>query len=167
MSIRRHTSPPQPRLRPKVLLVLTVLAGLLGMHGVGNASPLPSAHPTTHSAHQLGTAGPEGCHGIPAARGEAKSHTKGHTTGHAAAPSKGHGGRLGDGHGDSPGGGHGSHADPTCASGAIPGSPASPVLAASLTGQADTVARPTGRAAPEAAGARAPPTLAQLQILRI
>ncbi|MYQ49193.1 hypothetical protein GTW40_29950 [Streptomyces sp. SID4985] len=65
------------------------------------------------------------------------------------------------------GSGHAHHADATCASGAVPGGPelalpASPDVIAPVTG-ALSPARPAS--APD--GARAPPSLAELQLLRI
>lgn len=69
----------------------------------------------------------------------------------------------GDGHC----GGHAHHADPTCASGAVPGGPQPPALLAdpSTAPVPAHLARSRAVAAPE--GARAPPSLAQLQLLRI
>ncbi|UXY26158.1 DUF6153 family protein [Streptomyces sp. HUAS TT20] len=70
----------------------------------------------------------------------------------------------GDGH---CGGHHLKHADATCASGAVSGGPALPVLVP------DPVAAPVradsmrSRAAAAPDGARAPPSLAELQLLRI
>ncbi|MEW2257196.1 DUF6153 family protein [Streptomyces sp. NPDC047869] len=65
------------------------------------------------------------------------------------------------------GGGHLHHADPSCASGAVKDGPQPPVLVPGPV----TVRPPAGArrslvaAAPD--GARAPPTLAELQLLRI
>ncbi|WP_018563874.1 MULTISPECIES: DUF6153 family protein [unclassified Streptomyces] len=63
--------------------------------------------------------------------------------------------------------GHPQHADPTCASAAVTGSPtltAPAALPACLAGELEhaTLAAPSGPA-----GGRAPPSLAQLQLLRI
>ncbi|MEV7319659.1 DUF6153 family protein [Streptomyces sp. NPDC093970] len=69
-----------------------------------------------------------------------------------------------DGHG---GGDHAHHADATCASGAVSGGPELPAPAPDAV-SAPAAARPAGSrpaAAPE--GARAPPDLAELQLLRI
>ncbi|MFG2602083.1 DUF6153 family protein [Streptomyces sp. NPDC048514] len=69
----------------------------------------------------------------------------------------------GDGHcGDHP-----HHADPTCASGAVTGGPQPPALLADpVTGPVPAhLARSRAAEAPE--GARGPPSLAQLQLLRI
>jgi hypothetical protein len=65
------------------------------------------------------------------------------------------------------GGGHVQHADVTCASGAVGGGPVVPALVADPvpTGVRQDVVR--DRAAVEQDGARAPPSLAELQLLRI
>ncbi|MFF0018006.1 DUF6153 family protein [Streptomyces sp. NPDC005374] len=65
------------------------------------------------------------------------------------------------------GGGHLRHADSTCASGAVTGGPALPALVPdpmALPVRADTVCS-YAAGAPD--GARAPPSLAELQLLRI
>lgn len=70
----------------------------------------------------------------------------------------------GDGH---CGGGHVQHADQTCASGAVSGGPSLPALVAdpmAVPVRPDTVC-PYAGTAPD--GARAPPDLAELQLLRI
>ncbi|MFF1543487.1 DUF6153 family protein [Streptomyces sp. NPDC058291] len=65
------------------------------------------------------------------------------------------------------GGGHLQHADPTCAAAAVSGAPALPALVP------DPVTAPVPADAPRLCpadapdGARAPPTLAELQLLRI
>ena len=69
-------------------------------------------------------------------------------------------------HGGVTGGGHAQHADPTCASGAVGAGPVLPGLLPDPDGSAvhgDLFGRSTA-AAPE--GGRAPPSLAELQILR-
>ncbi|WP_371668356.1 DUF6153 family protein [Streptomyces sp. NBC_00289] len=76
-----------------------------------------------------------------------------------------HDGCAGDG-GDC-GGGHLHHADPTCVAAAVGGAPALPALAPDpvpVPAHADTV-RSYAVEAPD--GARAPPSLAELQLLRI
>jgi hypothetical protein len=68
---------------------------------------------------------------------------------------------------DGCGSGHLHHADATCASGAVSGGPALPALgpdpAAGAVGTADLCAQ----TASALEGARAPPSLAELQLLRI
>ncbi|MEU5281281.1 DUF6153 family protein [Streptomyces asoensis] len=71
------------------------------------------------------------------------------------------------GHGGDCGGGHARHADATCAAAALSGTPAPPVLlpdALAVPARADTVG---SRASGAPDGARAPPSLAELQLLRI
>ncbi|WP_416984572.1 DUF6153 family protein [Streptomyces sp. T028] len=65
------------------------------------------------------------------------------------------------------GGGHARHADSTCASAAVSGGPVLPGLAADPAPVAvsDEIPCPYAAAAPD--GARAPPSLAELQLLRI
>lgn len=69
-------------------------------------------------------------------------------------------------HGGAAGGGHARHADPTCASGAVGAGPVLPALAPDPSGTAvvDGLDGRSVAAAPE--GGRAPPSLAELQILR-
>ncbi|MFG2352787.1 DUF6153 family protein [Streptomyces sp. NPDC048521] len=133
MSSTRPHAPRPPRRRHRALLVLTVLAGLLGMHALA----------------------PGGGMGHP-------EHTR---TAHAAVAVSVHDDCPG---GDGHCGGHAlHHADPTCASGAVNGGPQPPALLP------DPVAAPVpahlarSRTATAPEGARAPPSLAELQLLRI
>ncbi|MFF3333399.1 DUF6153 family protein [Streptomyces sp. NPDC002888] len=71
------------------------------------------------------------------------------------------------GHGGDCGGGHLHHADPTCVAAAVSGAPALPALVADPVAvpiHADTVC---SYAAEAPDSARAPPSLAELQLLRI
>ncbi|MER6526464.1 DUF6153 family protein [Streptomyces sp. NPDC001508] len=126
----RHPCPPPRRWR--VLLVLGLLAGLLGMHALAPGGAVARPH-----------------HG-PAPRVTAAVATD------PDCPDDGH-----------CGGHHARHADPTCASGAVSRGPDLPALVPHPV----TAAVPAHRAgsypaaAPE--GARAPPSLAELQLLRI
>ncbi|MGW3204873.1 DUF6153 family protein [Streptomyces sp. NPDC001135] len=70
----------------------------------------------------------------------------------------------GDGH---CGGGHPHHADPTCASGAVNGGPQPPALVPDPVTAPAPVRSPGSGAATAPDGARAPPSLAELQLLRI
>lgn len=82
---------------------------------------------------------------------------------HMTAPAAVHG----DCAGDDCGGGHVHHADRTCASGALSGGPTLPALVAdpvAVPALSDTPCPYMGTA-PD--GARAPPSLAELQLLRI
>ncbi|MEU2065217.1 DUF6153 family protein [Streptomyces sp. NPDC013455] len=65
-------------------------------------------------------------------------------------------------------GGHGPHhADPTCASAAVGGGPQQPALAPDPVAVPAPAACPRSRPATAPDGARAPPDLAELQLLRI
>lgn len=65
------------------------------------------------------------------------------------------------------GGGRPRHADPTCASGAVNGGPELPALVPDPVAVAAPDRCPRSRAATGPEGARAPPSLAELQLLRI
>ncbi|MDC0770512.1 DUF6153 family protein [Streptomyces sp. HD] len=120
----------------RVLLLLGLLAGLFAMHGLGPGNTVTAA-----SAHH------------PHARTMTAAHMPA-TTDESVC------------HGGTTGGGHAQHADPTCASGAVGAGPALPALLPDPAGGAvsgDLDGRSVA-AAPE--GGRAPPSLAELQILR-
>nr|WSY49946.1 DUF6153 family protein [Streptomyces sp. NBC_00886] len=132
-----HPALPQLTLRNCGLLVAALLLGLLGMHGLG---PVPTVDPTPgHGAMATTVAMDE------------KVSTPGacdHDMGDC--------------------GSHMTHADATCASASVAGAPAVvPVL------QPDVAARagmPDGRTSVNGAGpegGRAPPSLSELQLLRI
>ncbi|WP_308405222.1 DUF6153 family protein [Streptomyces sp. B93] len=70
-------------------------------------------------------------------------------------------------HGSGGLGGHAHHADPTCASGALGAGPVLPLPAADAVGAVTSVDGPRGSFAVAPEGGRAPPTLAELQLLRI
>ncbi|MEH0577929.1 MULTISPECIES: DUF6153 family protein [Streptomyces] len=123
---------PAPVRRLRMLLVLGLLAGLLGMHAL---APVGAVH-----EH----AGPQ--------------HMK-------VAAASAHEGCPGDN--GNCGGGHLHHADPTCVAAAVSGAPALPAVVpdpVAVPVRADAV-RSCARTAPD--GARAPPSLAELQLLRI
>ncbi|MFD9288388.1 DUF6153 family protein [Streptomyces sp. NPDC060030] len=127
---------PQPTLRLRALLVLTVMVALVGMHGLASASPVPSGHTGSHAARPMVVA-------------DADSPYACHTDDCGSA------------------GRHASHADQICASGAIPGPAVIPALAASTPSGIATAAQPLTPVPYELAGGRAPPSLAELQLLRI
>ncbi|MEU3557955.1 DUF6153 family protein [Streptomyces fragilis] len=131
----------RPTGRLLALLVLAVLAGLFGMHALAPGGGLDRPH--------------TGSHGTAAAHGERVAHRAAETA--DAAAHQGHG----------QGSGHLSHADDTCAAAQaaspytpppLAGTPAAPSAAAP--------ARPLGVPA-SALPVRAPPDLAELQLLRI
>ncbi|WP_020133501.1 DUF6153 family protein [Streptomyces sp. 351MFTsu5.1] len=130
------SSPTQLRSRPplwRALLLLGLLTGLLGMHGLSPGGGLHS-HEAMRSAHAanvaVGVSLDQACH-------------------------------------DGCGSGHLHHADATCASGAVSGGPVLPALAPdpAFTVVGDNEACPDGFASQD--GARAPPSLSELQLLRI
>ncbi|WP_461010151.1 DUF6153 family protein [Streptomyces capparidis] len=130
---------PRPR-RPRSsgLLVLALLVGLIGMHGLSPAATAASEHRGGADVVMTGTVV------TPAQHDGCDEH------GHDC-----------DGHGGA------DHADQTCASGAVPGGPALPALLPALTRpviEPEAVRAPVVHA-PD--GGRAPPSLAELQLLRI
>ncbi|MYS91828.1 hypothetical protein SCNRRL3882_5600 [Streptomyces chartreusis NRRL 3882] len=135
---------PRPAVRRwHVVCVLGLLAGLLGMHGLAPGGGLPQQE------HMLQTR-------------TQQTHVQAVAYGHGQSGP--HGSEAQDGH---CGGGHVQHADATCASGAVGGGPVLPSLVAdpvSRCGPEDVV---RACAVVEPDGARAPPSLAELQLLRI
>ncbi|MGR8009339.1 DUF6153 family protein [Streptomyces hypolithicus] len=135
----------QPVLRVRALLVLGLLVGLLGMHGLAPGDPQPSGHHT-------------------AAIGAATAHGTAPGERVSVPDDCDHDRRDGGGGGCHDGA---AHADATCASGAVGAGPALPALTP-VPGCLAAAAEPllaAGYGTPD--GARAPPTLAELQILRI
>ncbi|MGC5041141.1 DUF6153 family protein [Streptomyces sp. DT190] len=126
---------PQPALRLRALLVLTVLVALVGMHGLTFASPAPSGHTGSHASRQMVA--------------DADQSYACHTDDCGSADR------------------HASHADQMCAAGAIPGPAVIPALAASVPSGIATAAQPLTPVPYQPAGERAPPSLAELQVLRI
>ncbi|MFF7161352.1 DUF6153 family protein [Streptomyces sp. NPDC008086] len=126
----------------RALLLLGLLAGLFGMHALAPGNAVAAG-----------------------------SHASRTTPHHAPAPVMGgHASAMTDEsvcHGSAPGGGgHAQHADPTCASSAVGAGPVLPALALDPAGAA--IAGDLDRRSVTAAteGGRAPPSLAELQILR-
>ncbi|GAA3495894.1 DUF6153 family protein [Streptomyces prasinosporus] len=70
-------------------------------------------------------------------------------------------------HGDGDGRGHAEHADATCSSGAVSAGPVLPAPTLDPTGQTAELAGSHLSMAAEPEGGRAPPSLAELQLLRI
>lgn len=133
----------RPAGRGLTLLVLAVLAGVLAMHGLG-PGPAPTSAPA--SGHVMVTAHEEAAQHVTAH--EAAQHMTGacsHTDG---------------------GAGHADHADATCAAAGVGASYAPPVLGAALDGGFVSAGLPGGAAGTPESG-RAPPDLAELQLLRI
>lgn len=131
--------------RACVLLVLAVLTGLVAMHGLGPAAPMPQHERAMSSVSNHGAemTGP-GQQAMHAADSACHPSAYGHD-----------GGR-----------GHLEHADATCVATGISGGPALDALAPSGVAGADS---PTDHGVRDGASAteRAPPSLSQLQLLRI
>ncbi|WP_437063215.1 DUF6153 family protein [Streptomyces sp. enrichment culture] len=121
----------------RALLLLGLLAGLLGMHALGPADAVSAGD---HSSHHSPSA-----------------------TAHAGRETAGDEFVC---HGDGSGG-HTRHADATCASGAIGAGPVVPMLMPDPLGAASPTDHLPGALAATPDGGRAPPTLAELQLLRI
>lgn len=133
-----------PRLRPLrarlVLLVLAVLTGLAAMHGPATAG-LPDEPPIQPAGHSMSTF--------------ASSADESHGSDSGACADCRHGA---DGHVD--------HADPACAAGGTSGAPVLPALAPS-TGAAAVDASAAAQRPADSLDSRAPPSLSELQLLRI
>ncbi|MFD8868872.1 DUF6153 family protein [Streptomyces sp. NPDC059590] len=146
--------PSPPAWRWRALLVLGVLAGLLGMHALG---PSGGLMPRTHER--------------PAATANAMNATTATTattTAMTAMTTVATSATAHSGCDGACGGSHLHHADPTCASPAVGGGPtlsAPPSAPVAVCGHDLTAAR-LGTA-PSPADGRAPPSLAELQLLRI
>ncbi|MFJ8134851.1 DUF6153 family protein [Streptomyces sp. NPDC096013] len=129
---------PHRSVRSYGLLVAALLLGLLGMHGLGPVLPLAD-HAPGHT--MVATA---------AAMGE-KASTPGACD-----------------HGSGDRGGHLAHADATCASASVGGTPAVvPVLQPDVAAHVEVPDGRTSEAGSGPDGGRAPPSLAELQLLRI
>ncbi|RSS38400.1 hypothetical protein EF912_34040 [Streptomyces sp. WAC07061] len=130
---------PSGRPRARLLLVLAVLIGIVGMHGLGpGALPPAAAHAAGHSAtagHP--SAGPCDCV-------------------HADGPDH-----------EGPSGGHAQHADPTCAASGTSGAPVLYAPAAASGGIPAGAEAPHGVVLGARACGRAPPSLSELQLLRV
>ncbi|AJE84583.1 hypothetical protein SLNWT_4207 [Streptomyces albus] len=147
-----------------MLLVLLVLAGLLAMHGL-------APHGVGGSAHS-GSSG----HAARATHSARAAH-EAHTTHTARAVHVAHVARVvpvaravnpcPQAEGADPGGGHARHADAACAASGTSKAPTGPVLVPA--GVQPVVVAPFAVRAERAVAApgRAPPSLAELQLLRI
>ncbi|MFF3203737.1 MULTISPECIES: DUF6153 family protein [unclassified Streptomyces] len=131
-----------PVWRWRALLVLGLLAGLLGMHAL---APGGTVHEHAVSRHMSA---------VPV-----------DTVSVGAVSVGAHDDCAGDG-GDC-GGGHLHHADPTCLAAAVSGAPALPALVPDPVRVPVRAESVCSYAAEAPDGARAPPSLAELQLLRI
>ncbi|WP_405652272.1 DUF6153 family protein [Streptomyces sp. NBC_00019] len=130
---------PQSVLRSCGLLVGALLLGLLAMHGLG---PVP--HAATAHGHDRTVASAGMGMGATVAKPTTCDHGGGDCQGHA------------------------KHADPTCASASVTGTPG--VAPALLPDVVACAGAPLARTSPDGSGpdgGRAPPSLSELQLLRI
>ncbi|NGO09030.1 hypothetical protein G5C60_15830 [Streptomyces sp. HC44] len=119
------------------MLVCALLLGLLGMHGLG---PVPEG--TAVSGHE-------------------RMVSVAYTDVMASMPGE-------CDHGEGGCSDHTDHADPTCASASVAGGPVvTPVLLSDVAACAGAVDVPASSAGSDPDGARAPPSLSELQVLRI
>ncbi|WP_258053979.1 DUF6153 family protein [Streptomyces sp. INR7] len=135
-------------LRSYLLLVMAVLAGVVAMHGLGaGAIAASAAAPGCSAAHETATT-----HGMPATGEHAMKHDPALR---ADEP-------VGDG-----GNGHPQHADATCAAAGTAGAPVLPSPAAAQSFSTAAPVLGSGIDFNGAVGGRAPPSLSELQLLRI
>ncbi|WP_395571592.1 DUF6153 family protein [Streptomyces sp. BK79] len=161
------TDPEQHVRRPPVrwcraVCLLGLLAGLLGMHGLAPGGGLGEHRSGHHSGHH--SAG----HPDPGAARSPSSPSSPSVLSVPSVPVTAGAAHAGCGQGDgSCGGGHLRHADAMCASGAVSDGPVlpAPVPDPVPTAACDAVVR--AYAADASGGGRAPPSLAELQLLRI
>ncbi|MFF9056168.1 DUF6153 family protein [Streptomyces erythrochromogenes] len=141
-NVTGHGTRMQPQSRPELrlgpLLALALLIGSLGMHGLGTAAALPATGVTVHMSHHVTAADPL----YPCGADE-------------------HQGPVRDA----------GHADRMCVSAALPGAPgiATPdttPLTGMPSGLVHAQPAPSLALNYEPAGGRAPPSLADLQVLR-
>lgn len=132
-----------PRTHPpfwwaRAFVVLGLLTGVLAMHGLGSGGGTTS---TSHHGH----------HGHQAQRTSMQAGPAEETVCHGTGSH----------------GGHTQHADVTCASGAVPAGHTFLALTSDPAGVPTPADRVGGSPARSPEGARAPPSLAELQLLRI
>ncbi|WP_328971484.1 DUF6153 family protein [Streptomyces sp. NBC_00239] len=136
MSRNEKPAKPQPLLRLSGLLVLGLLIGLLGMHGLGFA-PAAAQESTHGRSAEIGRA----------AAVLAESDECGHDCHGQHEPA--------------------DHADPTCASGAVAGPLVFPALVPTVIGHPLPAEGQITALSSGPDGGRAPPSLSELQLLRI
>ncbi|MCZ7457158.1 DUF6153 family protein [Streptomyces sp. WMMC940] len=150
---RRTTSRTRPAGRGLALLVLAVLAGVLGMHALAPAG-VPGSQARAHGAAT--TVHTSTVHTSPAHGQSAHAQS----VPEPSVPEAGPGCSHTDGGAD-----HLDHTDGTCAAAGV-GSPYAPPEPAAALGAPPSVATPNGAGRTPPDG-RAPPDLAELQLLRI
>ncbi|MFI1467753.1 DUF6153 family protein [Streptomyces wuyuanensis] len=175
---RRTTSHTRPAGRGLALLVLAVLAGVLGMHALAPTG-VPGAQARAHDTVATAHTSPVHASPVHAAPVQASPVHAAPVHGQSVPEPPAHGQSVpepsvpqpsvpeavpGCSHTDG-GADHLDHADGTCAAAGV-GSPYAPPEPAAALGAPPSVATPDG-AGPTPAGGRAPPDLAELQLLRI
>nr|WP_275406861.1 DUF6153 family protein [Streptomyces sp. SID12488] len=118
-----------------------MLAGVLAMHGLGPGGMSAGMADSAHHGHRAQASQPMSMRAGPAEESVC--------------------------HGMGSHGGHTQHADATCASGAVPAGHTFAALAPDPAGASDLAARADRSLPRSPEGARAPPSLAELQLLRI
>jgi len=136
-------APRQQRTHPRywwarAFVVLGLLVGVVAMHGLGPGGMSVAMADASHHARQAER--------MSMRAGPAEESVCHHMGSH---------------------GGHAEHADATCASGAVPAGPAFPALTPDRAGAPVPGARADRSLPRSPEGARAPPSLAELQLLRI
>ncbi|HYZ51951.1 MAG TPA: DUF6153 family protein [Streptosporangiaceae bacterium] len=135
MTLDEQGACPRPWLCGHMLLVLAVLAGLIGMHGLASMDPMAVGHEMSSVVRHAGA---------PQAAATAERHQDG------TSPD-----------------GHSGHIGPVCLSAAVPGPPVMPALTACLPGDEAVPAVLLAAEGTIPAGGRGPPSLAELQLLRV
>ncbi|MFG2029015.1 DUF6153 family protein [Streptomyces sp. NPDC048825] len=137
MTRLRQLPRPHSTVRSCGLLVCALLLGLLGMHGLG---PVPEIAPAPGHDRMVSVVYTDVVASMPGACDHGEGGCSGHT----------------------------DHADPTCASASVPGGPAvAPALLPDPVARAGAADAPASRVGSDPDGGRAPPSLSELQLLRI
>ncbi|WP_371660535.1 DUF6153 family protein [Streptomyces sp. NBC_00280] len=135
---QRHQRTHPPSWWARAFVVLGLLAGVLAMHGLGPGGMSAGMTDASHHGHQAQR--------MAMLAGPADESVC---------------------HGMGSHGGHAHHADATCASGAVPAGHTFPALTPDPAGAPVPAARADRSLPRSPEGARAPPSLAELQLLRI
>lgn len=139
MSTRAERRDGRHGLPARLFLLFALLTGIVAMHGLGPGPLTPASGHTTPAA-------------APAAHRAAEDHVP---AGPCACPDEGGAD------------GHGLHADPTCAAPGTAGAPVLPAPAPAPGGLPAMAAAAHVTAPGSAVRGRAPPSLSELQLLRI
>lgn len=163
--------PARPPLRRwRALLVLALLAGLMGMHALAPGAAVADDHHPPHAAPMaVAEPGPASASAHASASGTAPVSGPASLAAAVSASIPVSVSAVHEGCADAGdcGSGHVTHADTTCSAAAVSGGPSLPALVADPVAVVvqDESAHAYAGSDPE--GARAPPSLAELQLLRI